>query len=142
MDQYKLIRNAYLDLPHGTPADLGGSPSFASLLDLKKRGALTPAQAMLFVVPRPRIELYDLFDDPWETRNIAETDRGRAIAARLERVLDAWQLETGDFGPEFRRRADNTDRFTGKKFLREVPPMTDLRPGDPAPLERSRGRAQ
>lgn len=122
--RYKFIRNAYLDLPHGTPADLGKSDSFLALLDLKRTNSLTPAQSMLFEVPRRPIELYDLSVDPWETNNIAETPAGADIAAQLERVLNQWELDTGDFTPEFRRRADNTDRFTGVKFLRENPPQT------------------
>lgn len=37
-ERYKIIRHeAYTYLPHGTPADLGGSPSFRSLIELKKR---------------------------------------------------------------------------------------------------------
>lgn len=135
--RYKLIRNAYLDLPHGTASDLGQSPSFKSLLNGKQAGTLTPAQAMIFTVPRPRFELYDLEADPWETRNLAETDEGREIVERLADVLDAWGDRTGDFPPWYRRRGDNTDRMTGVKFLQDIPPMQDLRPGDVKPLERS-----
>lgn len=124
--RYKLIRNAYLDLPHGTAADLGKSPSFKSLLLFKKDDTLTAAQSMLFTVPRPRLELYDLKNDPWETNNIAYTDEGAMIAVELDKVIDEWGSSTGDFSPEFRRRADNTDRFTGVKFTREKPPMTHL----------------
>jgi hypothetical protein len=45
---------------------------------------------MLFDVPRPRIELYDLREDPWETVNIAETPDGKKMATRLEAMLDDW----------------------------------------------------
>jgi hypothetical protein len=91
---------------------------------------------MIFDVPRPRIELYDLNQDPWETNNLADTPGGRPIAQRLEAVLDDWAAATGDFDPQYRRRADHTDRFTGKRTARDVPPMTHLRPGDPVPAER------
>ena len=36
-DRYKLIRNAYVELPHGTPADASRSPSWYSLIRLKNR---------------------------------------------------------------------------------------------------------
>ena len=70
--------------------------------------------------------MYDVERDPWETENIAGTAEGREIAARLERVLEGWIDETGDFPPEKRRRGDNTDRVTGVKFTRDIAPMTDL----------------
>ena len=129
-DRYKLIRNAYLDMPHGTAMDLARSPSFQSLLAGKKAGTLTPAQAMLFDAPRPRIELYDVEADPWETKNLAETETGRPIAAELEVVLEAWCARTGDFDPKYRRRADQLDRQTWEKIRDKQPPMTHLPPGE------------
>ncbi|MFP6583907.1 MAG: sulfatase [Candidatus Hydrogenedentota bacterium] len=123
-EKYKLIRNAYLDLPHGTPADLGKSPSFADLLTVKKAGTLSPAQAGLFVVPRPAYELYDVQADPWETNNIVNQSEMADVVAQLSRALEQWRADTGDFTSEYRRRGDNTNRFTGVKFTRENPPMT------------------
>ena len=123
-EHYKLIRNAYLDLPHGSPSDVSMSPSFHALLERKTDGRLTPAQAMLFEVPRPRLELYDVQADPDETENLMETAEGIAIARELEAVLDAWCAMSGDFPPEYRRRGDNTDRFTGVKFMGDILPQT------------------
>lgn len=125
--KWKLIRNAYLDKPHGTAADLGGSPSFKSLLEWKEAGKLTRAQAMLFDVPRRRYELYDLENDPWETNNLAgaESKQIQEERARLIAALDEWIKATNDFPPTRRRRGDNTDRFTGEKFTQKIPPMTD-----------------
>ncbi len=128
--RYKLIRNAYLGIPHGTPLDLGNSPSFESLLELKNQGALTPEQAMLFQVPRPGLELYDLENDPGEFTNIAATKEGAPIAAELEEVLDQWALDTGDFGPHYRKRGDHTSRYTGKRIRKDMPPMTHSLPGE------------
>ncbi|MFP6616591.1 MAG: hypothetical protein VCB26_09315, partial [Candidatus Hydrogenedentota bacterium] len=91
---------------------------------------LTRAQAMLFDVPRQRVELYDLEADPWETNNIANTAEGADIAAQLERAVEQWGKDTDDFPAEYRRRADNTDRFTGVKFTREKPVQTHPLPGE------------
>jgi arylsulfatase A-like enzyme len=125
--RYKLVRNAYVDLPHGTPADIGGSSSFRSLIRLKKEGTLTHAQSRLFEVPRPRIELYDLQEDPWEASNVAADSAYWQKARELAQRLDEWSKNTGDFPPHVRIRADHTDRMTGVWFSKEIPPMRNLR---------------
>ncbi len=116
--RYKLISNAYTELPHGTAADITGSTSWQSLFDLKQAGKLTPAQSLLFEVPRPRIEFYDLENDPWELHNIASVPENKKIVQEHYKVLQEWQNETGDFPPSTRRRADNFDRITGVELLR------------------------
>ncbi len=121
--RYKLIRNAYTHLPLCTPADASRSPSWFSLIDLKKAGALTPEQARLFEAPRPRIEFYDLERDPGEFNNVADDPAYQEAVRELARVLDEWIDETGDFPPQMRRRDDNTDRITGVKFTQKIPPM-------------------
>lgn len=126
-DRYKLIQNAYIHLPHGTPADIGGSASFRSLIQRKNEGTLTDAQAQLFTVPRPRIELYDLKEDPWEINNVAAHPDYWQKARELAKVLDGWIEETGDFPPYLRVRDDHTDRLTGVWFSRQIPPMRNLR---------------
>jgi arylsulfatase A-like enzyme len=123
-EQFKLIRNdAYTELPHGTPADIGGSPSFRSLIQKKEEGNLTYAQSRLFEVPRPRIEFYDLSNDPWEVSNVAAHPDYWQMARELATVLDSWMEETGDFPPHKRVRDDHTDRMTGVWFSDEIPPM-------------------
>ena len=122
-DRFKLIRNAYIELPFGTPADASSSPTWYSLLRMKDEGNLTPAQARIFTAPRPRIELYDVENDPWELTNLAGKAEYADLAAELAKVLDDWMTETGDFGPWTRRRDDHTDRITGVRFGYTVPPM-------------------
>lgn len=121
--RYKLIRNAYTELPHGTPADASTSPSWYALKDAQRAGTLTAEQARLFVAPRPAIELYDLESDPWEMVNLAGRAEYEDLARELADVLDAWIRETDDFPPTERRRRDNTDRVTGVKFTMENPPF-------------------
>uniref|UniRef100_UPI0035670985 sulfatase/phosphatase domain-containing protein n=1 Tax=Fodinibius sp. TaxID=1872440 RepID=UPI0035670985 len=126
-ERFRLIQNAYVGLPHGTPADIGGSPSFRSLIEGKKEGTLTHAQSRLFEAPRPRIELYDLQEDPWETRNVAASSEHWEKARELAQQLNDWREETGDFPPHLRVRDDHTDRMTGVWFSGEIPPMRNLR---------------
>ncbi len=121
--RYKLIRNAYTELPLCTPADASRSPSWYSLTAGRAAGTLTPGQARLFEAPRPVIEVYDLESDPHELVNLAGRPEVEQIARQLSRVLDAWIEETEDFPPSRRRRADNTDRISGVKFSQKVPPL-------------------
>lgn len=114
--RYKLIRNAYTDLPHGTPADLSRSPSWRSLKELKDRGELAPEQSQIFQVPRPDLELYDVESDLWELHNLADDPGSNEVLKTLEAQLDRWIAETDDFPPTERRREDDTDRFTGIKL--------------------------
>jgi arylsulfatase A-like enzyme len=125
-DRYRLIQNAYTELPHGTPADIGGSPSFRSLIRLKQEGELSHAQSRLFEAPRPRIELYDLENDPWEVNNVAAHSDYWELARELGQQLNDWMEETDDFPPHLRVRDDHTDRMTGVWFSDEIPPMRNL----------------
>lgn len=127
-ERFKLIRtDAYTDLPLCTAADLGGSPSFRSLIRLKEAGELSHAQAQLFNVPRARIELYDVHEDPWEVDNLAATDEHWDTARELAQRLDMWIEETGDFPAWTRVRDDHTDRVTGVWFSKTIPPMRNDR---------------
>lgn len=127
-ERYKLIRNeAYTALPLCTAADIGGSPSWHSLLRLKEEGKLTPEQRRLFEAPRARVELYDLEEDPGEFVNLASDPAHSEVLRELATVLETWMEETGDFPATVRLRDDHTDRITGARFGDEVPPMYDLK---------------
>ena len=126
-DRYKLIRNAYLDQPLGSPSDCSNSPSWDSLQELKAKGELTPEQMLLFVAPRPEFELYDLSQDPWEFNNLANDPKFAEKLGELQTALENWTKETDDFSPEKRRRADNVNRETGVKFTKEIAPQTNLK---------------
>jgi N-sulfoglucosamine sulfohydrolase len=115
-DNFKLIKNAYIEWPHGTAADLAGSPSHQQLLRLKKENKLTEAQALVFQVPRPVIELYNVVEDPYELNNLAYDVKYRPVIKELYQQLHNWMEATNDFPPEKRRRPDNTDRITGTNF--------------------------
>jgi arylsulfatase A-like enzyme len=120
-DSFKLIFNAYIDLPHGTAADLAGSPSHQALLRLKESGQLSREQELVFEVPRPMIELYQVWDDPFEFDNLAYDAAYRPIISKLFGRLSDWMVETKDFDPHYRRRYDNTDRVSGAIFIHGRP---------------------
>ena len=83
---------------------------------MKDKDRLTVAQSMIFAVPRPAEEFYDIINDPYETNNLINDPAYADTVARLRDELEKWRKETNDFSPEQRRRNDNTDRFTGIKF--------------------------
>ncbi len=113
-DRYKLIKNAYLELPLGIASDIGRSPSFKSLLKAKEKEVLTKAQSRLFEVPRVEYEFYDLDKDPYEINNLIEDPNVYEIIENLKIELEMWMDQTGDFSSKIRQRPDTVDRYTGE----------------------------
>ena len=111
-----------------TPGSWGRSPSFAALLAARRAGRLTATQALLFEVPRPAAELYDLDADPHQLRNLAGDPAFAEVTDRLMDALRAWQAASDDFPATARQRADVTDRLTGVRLSRETPPLRHDRP--------------
>jgi len=125
-DTFKLIKNAYIEWPHGTAADLSSSPSHQSLLRLKEKGELNKNQLLIFESPRPVIELYNIKEDPEEFNNLAGDRKYRNIIRKMHKKLDEWMHETDDFPPNKRRRLDGTDRVSGALFYHKMlPPLYD-----------------
>jgi N-sulfoglucosamine sulfohydrolase len=125
--RFKLIRTeAYTELPLCTAADIGMSPSFRALRASASAGRLTAAQQRLFEVPRARVELYDLANDPWELRNVAGDSAYAEELGALTKVLQEWIEQSGDFPAAYRVRDDNTDRITGRQFNTKIPPPRNL----------------
>lgn len=122
-EKYKLIYNAYYELPHGTAADLSSSLSWYELKKQQRNGNLAKEQMQIFTAPRPMVELYDLENDPFELDNIADVqehiDKGRVLA----KLLVKWQKETGDHPSWKRRRSDENDRITGFRLFEEIPEL-------------------
>lgn len=124
--RYRLIHNAYIELPHGSPADVSESPTWRALYELKRQGRLNAAQQQLFEVPRPEIEFYDLAEDPWELNNLAGEPEYRDRLQAHFAELAKWRETTGDFPSHKRRRNGHTDRITGVFFSDVIPPMRDI----------------
>lgn len=59
---------------------------------------LTDLQRSLVAANRPTEELYDIAEDPHETRNLADDPAHRAVRERLRAALDAWGQEHPDLG--------------------------------------------
>ncbi|VAX37138.1 Sulfatase [hydrothermal vent metagenome] len=111
--EYRYIRNYYTDIPGTPPADAVRSPSFISLRKLRDQNKLTDAQNNPFLVPRPKEELYDLKNDPFELKNLAAVPQQKERMKKLRSVLHRWEKETGDTLPA-KRRPNKYDRETGE----------------------------
>lgn len=122
-ERYRLVHNAYIALPFGSPADVTASPTWLALYDRLGKGQLTEAQALLFRTPRPEIEFYDTGHDAFELENLAARPEHQQAISDHFAMLQKWRETTRDFPPERRRRAGYADRVTGVLFSLEIPPM-------------------
>jgi arylsulfatase A-like enzyme len=77
------IRNNRPMEPWQGPADSVRSPSHLSLLSLKKKGSLSPAQGDVFLAPRPSEELYLTF----ESRECLRTCSGQSETIKAARSM-------------------------------------------------------
>jgi len=107
------IRNQRPQQPWQGPADSVRSPSHSSLQAARDAAQLTPAQADVFLAPRPTEELYRTAADPQQLNNLATESDYASVKQRLSALLDQWMEETGDDVPSNLSR-DAFDRETGK----------------------------
>jgi arylsulfatase A-like enzyme len=128
-DGFLYIRNHRVDQPWQGPADSVASPSHQSLLALRGIHQLTPAQADVFLTPRPAEELYHTESDPLQLNNLVSRTEHAEVRERLSKLLDAWMSETADGIPRD-LTPDGYDRSTGKP-LQKGPPPRGVWPGKP-----------
>ena len=110
---WKLIRNDYIDLAATPSADAGRSLTFQAMIKLRGQNKLTKPQLACFQTPRPRYELYHLKEDPYELMNLADDPSKNEIKQQLQDALLVWGRETNDYIPS-RRTLDEFDRQTGQ----------------------------
>ena len=151
--RYKYIRNF---LPW-TPALEIGEPASAAmdeLAHLYTKGELNELQAAIFRAPRPAEELYDLREDPFETRNLAGQPGHEQVLTGLRRQLHAWMEETGDLGLIPEPLLDDLGKQHGSKYfvlrasenrtlVRDLVALTEAtRRGEKPPLLNALGSGQ
>jgi N-sulfoglucosamine sulfohydrolase len=92
--EHKLIFNIAHELPYPFASDLYNSPTWQGVLSRgdEDYGSRT-VDAYLH---RPRFELYNLVDDPWESHNLAEDPDHAHRLSELQAELQQWQVETSD----------------------------------------------
>ncbi|MDP3070819.1 MAG: sulfatase [Opitutaceae bacterium] len=109
---YLYLLNHRPALPWQGPADSVRSASHLALRAARDAGKLTPAQADVFLAPRPSEELYHTATDPLQMKNLAADPAHRAAKIRLAKLLADWSAATGDTVPA-KLTPDGFDRETG-----------------------------
>ena len=99
--RFKYIRNYLYERPHLQPNRYKDNKDIIKALRAaNEAGTLNQAQAMVFATPRPKEELYDLRNDPYEINNLAGDPKFKKQLDRFSKRLDTWIKRTGDKGPE------------------------------------------
>ena len=119
--RFKYIRNDYPDLPNTPGADAGRSPTYQTMLRLRKRKELSEPQMACFLKPRPAEELYDTQNDPYELNNLAADPAHEKVLAEHRQALNDWAARTADYMPS-KRTPDEFDRETGEPTSARVRP--------------------
>ncbi len=97
---YKLIRNYHPDLPYMQFNAYKKSqyPLWTLIRVLAEKGQLTDAQQHFVQQTRPKVELYDLQNDPYEVNNIANDQKYENVLNDMQKRLNSWIETTGDMG--------------------------------------------
>ena len=98
--RFRYLRNFYPERPffQQNLYKEASYPVIWLMRKLNEEGELTPEQAYLMRPTRPEEELYDLLNDPYETRNLADSAAYQEILGQLRHELDRWIEATGDQG--------------------------------------------
>ncbi|MCB1121831.1 MAG: sulfatase [Verrucomicrobiae bacterium] len=99
--RYKYIRNFLYQRPHMQPNRYkDGKDIVQAIRAAHEAGKLNETQELLFNVPRPKEELYDLRNDPFEIHNLADDPAHQEQLLKFRKRLDNWMKQTNDHGPE------------------------------------------
>ena len=99
--RYKYIRNFLPNRPHLQPNKYkDGKDIIKALRAAHAAGTLNKTQELLFTPTRPKEELYDLKNDPYEIHNLAADPKHQTRLKNLRKRLDNWMKRTNDHGPE------------------------------------------
>lgn len=98
--RYKYLRNFMTDRPYLQPQYRDGRESMKVLRQLYQEGKLNEVQARFASEERPAEELYDLENDPHETKNLVHSPeiRHQQALGEMRTRLHQWIVETDDQG--------------------------------------------
>jgi N-sulfoglucosamine sulfohydrolase len=99
-DRYRYIHNFTPDRPFLQKNDYKERqyPVWNLLKELDAQGKLTPLQKFLTAPTMPEEELYDIGDDPYETKNLVGSAEHQAVLLKLRGAVDRWIDESDDQG--------------------------------------------
>lgn len=97
--RYKLIQNYRPEVGYLPSLDIVESASYQEIERLMEEGALPEELAFYTADTRPRVEFYDLQEDPGEWNNLAENPDYQDLIEEHQRMLSDWMHDTHDFLP-------------------------------------------
>jgi N-sulfoglucosamine sulfohydrolase len=93
--RFKLIWNLAHGLPYPFASDLWASATWQSAVRFGM-SARFGIRTVREYIHRPEFELYDILEDPWESRNLAEDRRYESTLIQLKARLREFQRRTAD----------------------------------------------
>ena len=95
--RYRYIRNFYPFTPYLPYLDYAERcNTMKEMRRLYAEGKLNKIQAQWMAARRPSEELYDIKNDPWETKNLAGDTEYAGIKRRFKEALYNWMIRTRD----------------------------------------------
>lgn len=98
-ERYKLIQNYRPEIQYIPSLDIKDSPSFQEIQRLQSENNLPEPLSWYAEKSRPRVEFYDLENDPGEWNNLAGNPEYDSLITEYQKVLSEWMNETNDFLP-------------------------------------------
>ena len=97
--KFKLIKNYYPNNPHALPvAYRENMPMMKLLNEFNIQDRLNEDQKKWFSTPKPKFELYDLMNDPYELNDLSSVDEFKSTVKKMDSVLNQWIVQTNDLG--------------------------------------------
>lgn len=96
--RYKYIRNFKPSLPYSSSPYERTNPVWQEMTRLDSEGKLEGPQKLYLQKTRPKEELYDTLNDPYEINNLADLPEHQNLLKKMREELDKWMEETGDLG--------------------------------------------
>ena len=97
--KWKLIRNYRPELGYNeSNYTIAHRPMLKVMQKMKKEGKLNDVQKLVLLETKPKVELYDLENDPYEINNLAGEPGSQEIIDRLGKEIDQWIKLTEDTG--------------------------------------------
>jgi len=97
-DRYRYIRHFLTDRAMLQPQYRDGHDYFEVLREANQTGDAPEATALLFAVPRPAEELYDMQEDPLQLVNLAADPGHAQVLDEHREILTDWLEQTDDQG--------------------------------------------
>jgi len=97
--RYRYIRNFHPELPYAQWINyMDEMPIMKVWRQQAFAGKLNDVQKAFMARTKPKEELYDLQNDPYEIKNLAESTEHQAVLKELRTALEKWIVETKDLG--------------------------------------------